>query len=171
MSSTGGLGQLLSRGVVDVGHLGHEQERRCPTGAVDPRSARASADSRRPCRYRPAPSTGRRAGFVGPVNPSWSGPCSRCLWSFSLRFDAWRLNSFRIGPRSKPCVAKAWPPQFSPDSIRYSETQSPRLGEKFSLDHGRVIVTHLQDNLFLALSGVVGKEIFEGGRVGIKAGG
>ncbi len=28
-------------------------------------------------------------------------------------------------------MANAWPPQFKPDSIRYSDTQSPRLARNF----------------------------------------
>ena len=48
-----------------------------------------------------------------------------CSLSRSSTFRC--LNSSRMGPIKSPVVAKAWPPQLSPDSTRYSETHNPRL--------------------------------------------
>ena len=65
-------------------------------------------------------------------------------------------------------MAKAWPPQLSPDSMRNSDTHSPRLARNFPLHFRGVKIAHLQDDGLLEVAALIRKKIIERGGIPVE---
>ncbi len=117
--------------VVERRRLAHEQERRGPARAVgavvlaEPPHLAVVADA---ALHRHA---GRRAlaDERHPVLLVVLPDGGLAAWPRARRGERW--ISARIGPSSSPSVAKRWPPQLSPDSMRSSSTSIPFFARNF----------------------------------------
>ena len=139
-------------GLVDVGHLGHEQERRAPAGAVDAvvlqqefvfggrADAALRGDAHLVGRVAPASDRGRRGPGCRGRGASRSSSCRFCL------------NSSRIGPIRLPVGGKGVTAAVEPRFEAVLGYPQAPLGEILALDHRGAEVAHLEDDLLAEIA-------------------